>query len=304
MNYQSFISEQNLHEHIRTTSTFDVAQILPHTETAAEIYLYKYLGLPFLTAIVDGTVTNVTVVKQTKAALICFAGAVYSQVGLLNMSSSGIQEVGDTEAKPVRLEVLRNFEIACIRAGNAKLELLLEYLELNANTDGLELWKNSPTYAALQSVPIHSVLEFQKYVFIHNSRVAFLAIMPYIKRAYTIDLSDYVETVNSLQATYKTKAMNFLAYAICNMAYANALSDLSLVLGDSVLELDNTGSNRQTASYVAAKENRIATIRQEKMTYVEFLKDKLDKLIASVLNPTEVAKPFENQIDSHVYFVG
>jgi hypothetical protein len=254
---------------------------LPHCQNAAETYLYKLISLEFLAQIIAGEVTDEYVVDYTRSALVYFAGVSYADFGLVNINNAGIMEHGDETSKPVRLEVLSNYRKACLKSTHGKVELLMEYLEKNVQRDGFEKWKKSSAYTLLENSIIKSLDEFQNYLFLHHSRIAFIALKPYITRAYDIDLSEIRSIVDSLPLTpvQQKTSEKYYKHIACNLAYAYGISDFGTILDDSVYQFDNRAANKQSSSFVSAQASIIEAQKTEKLATANRFQEKLESLI-------------------------
>jgi hypothetical protein len=309
IDFSTYITEAELQKQLRSTTTFELGQILPHLQDAAETYLYNALSHEFVESVVDGTEADDTVKDLLKFALVNFAGVLYADRGLLNISSSGIYENADADSKPVRLEVLQNFKSSCLRSGSSKLELLLKYLEKNAKAttpEKFKIWLDSEAYTVFTETPIHSLTDFQKFLYLHNSRVAFLALRPYLTQAYETDIQPLLlklgnTTVSTAQRNLITSNLN---RALCHFAYAYGINDLAITLGEGVFTYNNTNANRQSASYLTAEQNRIDANRQEKLQMARAICERIDNVIDGLININQVAVPFVNDAASHIYYTG
>lgn len=304
-NIETFISEELIRQYLRSSLNFDASVILPHCQNAAETYLYKLISREFLAQIIAGEVTDEYVVDYTRSALVYFAGVSYADFGLININNAGIMEHGDDNSKPVRLEVLANYRKACLKSAHAKVELLMEYLEKNVQRDGFEKWKKSSAYTLLENSPIKSLDDFQSFLFLHHSRIAFVALKSYITRAYEVDLLQVREVIDSLALTpvQQNTTKNYLKHIVCNLAYAYGISDFATILEESVYQFDNRGANKQSSSYVSAQASVIEAQKKEKLATANRFQEKLESLIQQWKGEDEVV-PFENSQDQKVFFVG
>ncbi|MFY7861355.1 MAG: hypothetical protein ACOVP5_03945, partial [Chitinophagales bacterium] len=204
-----------------------------------------------------------------------------------------------------RLEVLANFNRQCLKTAHSKMEFLMEYLELNAKKDFFETWKASSAYTILENSPVKSLAEFQKVIYINNSRIAFLALKTYIQNVWEMDLLELRNQVENapINSIQKMTADSYLKQIVCNLAYAKGINDIAVIIEDSIYQIDNRGVNRQSANYISAQQDIIAKLEKSKLQTANRLQDKLESLLLGwTSNDTTV--PFENDEESNVYFAG
>ncbi|MEA5459105.1 DUF6712 family protein [Arcicella sp. LKC2W] len=310
LDFSTYITEADIHKHIRSTTTFEPAQLVPNIQDAAETYLYNILSPEFLEKIIDGTEEDTTVQGWTKISLINYAGAIYADKGLVNLSADGIFENSDANSKPVRLEVLQNFKNACLKSANNKVDLLLKYLEKNATKivpKKFEIWMDSEAYTVFTKLPIRTLTDFQQYLYIHNSRAAFLALKPYLQTALDTDIQPLLTRVQALinsQEVEKVSLTNNLKRALCHFAYAYGINDLAIVLGDGVYTSNNTGANRQTASYITAEQARIDNNRQEKLQTAKAICAEVNNALISLQDNAQTVVAYQNEANTASYYTG
>jgi hypothetical protein len=203
------------------------------------------------------------------------------------------------------LEVLRNFQLSNLKAGHVKLELLLEHLEKNATSTKFALWLSSDAYTLMTETPVKSLADFQRYIFLHDSRQAFVALKPYLRQAYEIDLEDRITKINdlTLDATDQKKVNNIINLILCNQAYALGINDFAIILKDTAYSFDNKQSNRQSGSFVSAEQSKLDGNAKQKLSIANAYIDKLDRLIEGFQNISP-ASPYENSEDSKIYYAG
>jgi hypothetical protein len=304
-NLEKFITDDDVHGVLPVTNNFKIDNFLKHCQNAAENYMYKLVGQRFLQEIIDDKPRNEEVRYYTKSALIYFAASSFSDTGGLKITNEGIKEHQDETQKPVRLEVLSNFNRQCLKTAHSKMEFLMEYLELNAKKDFFETWKASSAYTILENSPVKSLAEFQKVIYINNSRIAFLALKTYLQNVWEMDLLEIRNQVENapINSIQKMTADNYLKQIVCNIAYAKGINDIAVIIEDSIYQIDNRGVNRQSANYISAQQDIIAKLEQSKLQTANRLQDKLESLLLEwTSNDTTV--PFENDKDSNVYFAG
>lgn len=309
IDFSTYLTEAELHNQLRSTTTFQLGQILPHVQDAAETYLFNALSPEFIESVVNLTETDTTVQALIKFALVNFAGVLYADRGLINISSDGIFENGGIDSKPVRLEVLQNFKASCLRSGSSKLELLLKYLEKNAKDTApvkFKIWLDSEAYTVFTETPIRCLTDFQKFLYLHNSRVAFLALRPYLSQAWDIDIQPIYDKLGTTVITVAQKKLidTNLNRALSHFAYAYGINDLAIMLGEGVFTYNNTNANRQSASYLTAEQNRIDANRQEKLQMAKAICERIEIMIDGLININQVVAPFENDPKITVYYTG
>lgn len=308
MNLATFISEEDLQAAIRTTTTFKVAKLLPHIDEAAENFLIPALSEDFLEEIIDGTIADPKVVKLTRDALINFAAAAYADTGSMNITSTGIQEFHEQNQKPVRLEVLENFQKSKITTGHNKLERLLAYLELKSESvSTFDTWKDSTAYTIRVEYPISSVEEFQKYVHIRDSRRVFLSLRPAMQRT----LSMYIEPVlatspvdlSGISPENKDKLQALLKPAFAHLSMANGVNEIAVVLGkyDTILMFENASASKMR-TYKSATEDRLNALSDLMQSFGKMYLNQLADFLIALDPPTpDLSSTFENDPDWRVW---
>jgi len=308
MNLATFISEEDLQTAIRTTTTFKVAKFLPHVEEAAENFLIPALSEDFLEEIVDGTITDDKVVKLTRHALINFAAATYADTGTLNITSTGIQEFVEQNQKPVRMEVIENFQKSKLTTGHNKLERLLAYLEEKSETvSTFDTWKDSPAYTIRVELPISSVADFQKYVHIRDSRRVFMSLRPAMQRTLSMHIEPVLATspvdLTGISTENKDKLQALLKPAFAHLSMAYGVNEIAVVMGkyDTILMFENTGVSKMR-TYKSATEDRLKVLGDMMLSFGQMYLSQLADFLISLDPPVpDLSSTFENDPDWRVW---
>ncbi|WP_394992987.1 DUF6712 family protein [Emticicia sp.] len=308
---------EDLQRFSRSNNSLSIEDIEPFIEDATERYLTPYLSLPFVLTILDGTQTDITVVRLFKQAAINFAMYLYAQDAAVTIGTNGMHEYEDdkgkkrvSEAKFVRYEQNK------LKTGHQKLELLLKYLE-TANT--FAVW-NTNAATQYKEFLLKSVSDFQKFVNIRESRMVFLACRPGLQLATYSNIIPSIsqalyDAIVAAPATAKYKLLieRYIQPALANFALAYSIYDVSALIGvfDTVAVFDNTGSDAGKR-YKTAPESFLQKIAEQKQSIGQTFLDQCTNYILSHPNDyTEYPHPtaddvvlFQNDEDSRVYYLG
>lgn len=223
MNFQNFITEADLMA-IRSTSALKIEQLLSFVEDAAELYLYDNLSEEFCSEIIAGNVSDTKVIELFKKTLLNYTAVVYADNGIINISSTSISEVNGKDTKPVRLDVLLKFRSSRLRVAGKKLDLLLEYLEKKKGENWATKWVESSAYTILNSFVIKTLDQFQKYIFLNNSRMAFMALRPNMTSAYENEVRPLMFRYNKLIVLLSEEEQFLVEQAIANSSFASSIT--------------------------------------------------------------------------------
>lgn len=307
MSLSTFVTVAHLQAAIRATTSFKLETFLPHLDEAAENFMIPALSEDFFDDVIDGTVTDAKVIKLTREALINFAAAAYADTGSLNIMSTGIQEIQSDNQKPVRLEVLENFQKSKLTTGHNKLERLLAYLEKKASI--FPVWAASEAYTIRTEFPISSVAEFQKYVHIRDSRRVFVALRPAMQRTLTQYITPTLDKspvdLTALSNENKEKLQDLVKPAFAHFSMAFGINEIAVVLGkyDTILMFENTGSSKMK-TYKAASEERLKALASSMETFgSQYLGDVATFLASLAPVVSEPVVTYKNDSDSHVWVI-
>lgn len=305
MSLTTFITENHLKEHFRTTKTFEIAVFRPSITEACEKYLYPALSQEFAQSIIDGAESETTVVDLTRGALLCFASELYFNMGGINVTADGFSENVTDDQKPTRLELISIAQESRAAAGHIKMDLLLKYLESNTDAEKFTLWKNSEAFTIFKEFPITSTTEFNRFCRIRESRSIFLALRPAMQQAMLLNIQTVLDeaenaTFNSInQRTFDVHIKNALA----NFAYGYGIFDLATTFGfDTILSFSNLNASRQKGYEKIAKD-MLVEIESRKFANANASLNQAILLIAanSPAPDVEEVAVYVNREDSRVF---
>lgn len=234
MNFQTFISDNDLVA-IRATSAFRVEDILSFAEDAAELYLYDYLSEEFCREIIQNKVDDQKVVELFKKSLLNYSAVVYSDDGIVNITTASIAEANTKDQKPVRESILKRFKANRLRVANKKLDLLLAYLEKNKAQYKFRTWTNSAAYTVLDDCVIKTLDTFQRYIFLNNSRLAFISLKPGMISSYENDIQPLLERYNKVLTSLTPREKYLVEQAIANTAFATGVASVIAITDELVV---------------------------------------------------------------------
>lgn len=303
----------------RSNSSIEVSDIQATIDTAIEQYLVPFLSQEFVDSILDGTQTDVKVIRMFKDAAINFALYLYSQDAAISFGSQGAYEFSNSEngqGKVTQANLVR-YEQNKFKTGHSKLELLLKYVE---KANSFALW-NTHASGAYKEFLIKSVEDFQKHVNIRESRVVFLACRPGMRLATTTNIISVITEElydnifqNPTVEKYKILINRFLAPALANLAMSYSLYDIAAMIGlfDTISVFDNTNTTDLAKKYKSAPETLLDKIKAEKTAIAQsYINNCVAYILSKPADYTEYPHPtvgdvslFENSEDSRVFYTG
>lgn len=239
-----FKDTDEVKNHISVNHNFELEDITPSVKQAANKYIIPAIGRDFYNELVtanEGTPDEKQkkAIEHTQAALANYAYFLYVPVGFVQIGNAGIQEANTESASAARQWVTYDLKKALLEAGDIALDVLLEFLEKNA--DEYPAWKNSDAYTVNKELFINDADTFSKFTNIQNSRRTFLALRPFIAKAERFYITSAIskELFDELKEAMKNgstdekqkKVIDLIQPALAQLALHKAIPEIIFQVG-------------------------------------------------------------------------
>jgi hypothetical protein len=247
-----FKTKEAVTKHISVNSNFELSEIQPSYLQAVDEYIVPALSRAFYNEL--ATAENPTE-DQNKAleylgrALAHYTHFLYSFVNSVQVGSQGIQETSGSSSQPVRQWVGYDYRKSLIRSGDVALDVMLEWLEENA--EKFPTWKNSEAYTKGIDLFFIRADQMKEFCNVSGGRRTYLALRPYIRRAER----NYIKPLlgdtlfDQLKLEIKTGEVSSENKKLIEEYIRPALAPLSLLKAIPELSLEMTDEGIKFKSY-------------------------------------------------------
>jgi hypothetical protein len=176
-----------LDEYLSVNADLEYEAISPELKRSDNLFILDPLygiGQEFYNEITQVAAPNTQqakVLDLLRSATADYAYTIWARMHSVNNSNSGITVTRNENSAPVSDAKLEGIIAERKRSAYRFLELVLEYLEKNADT--FSTWKNSSAFTIRKELFVSSVSIFERYCFINQSRMVYMQLKPYLLQA-------------------------------------------------------------------------------------------------------------------------
>ena len=235
----------------------------------------------------DEIITNPTqfadILELIKQSAVAFACCSYVNLNAIQISDAGNLQTKTDGQQIARLQDIENFKVEVMDIAYKALDQIAIYLEDHqaetviptggsAAIPKYKKWIDSTSFTIFQNCFIHNASEFHTYVNIRLSRRVFMHLKPAIKRVEMLKIqallgSNLYTELKKTQTDAVRKALveNLIIPAVANLAFANGINELALIVDkyDTTTQFSNINANN-TKGYTQAAESQIARTQAER----------------------------------------
>lgn len=240
-----------LQKYLKVDSTFKIENLFPYQDSAIEKYLIDVLGDDLTDSLVlwyndsepeedTDLTTLLPFVQRVVAKFAFYQGAPNFD---LRLTESGFGVVSNQTLAPASKERVNRFVESLESEGWDAVEMLLRFLELNA--EQYPLWTESEAYTMQLRNFINSAEEFDKYVNIGKSRLKFrkmrntmdnvelLQVIPVISQPLATTIKE--ELLSGSPSAAITNLLPMLCRAVANLTAAHDIDQKYKLTGEHYL---------------------------------------------------------------------